>query len=129
MDTVNAPTKMSGASCCDDSAPVSNAVDTPTLRSKASGSSLGRDWLGLLRYWLRDRRVMIGLAAAVLTAGAWFNWGWLVAVGAAPLIVALAPCAAMCAVGLCTMGAGKTASAKDATSRESIDHREPPTVS
>lgn len=129
MDTTNAPTKVSGASCCDDSPAASNAVDTPTHRSEASGSSLGRDWLGLLRYWLRDRRVMIGIAAVALTAGAWFNWGWLAAIGVAPLILALAPCAAMCAVGLCTMGGGKTASAKDATSRESIDHKEPPSVS
>ena len=31
------------------------------------------------------------------------NWGWLVAVGAAPLILSLAPCIAMCGLGLCMM--------------------------
>lgn len=28
-------------------------------------------------------------------------WSWLVALGIAPLLLALAPCAAMCALGLC----------------------------
>jgi len=36
--------------------------------------------------------VAIGLAV---------NWSWLVAVGLAPLILSLGPCAVMCALGLC----------------------------
>ena len=44
---------------------------------------------------------MILLTVAALGAGAVLNWSWLVAVGIAPLLLAIAPCAAMCALGLC----------------------------
>nr|WP_246206092.1 hypothetical protein [Propylenella binzhouense] len=50
---------------------------------------------------LRDRRVLIGVAAALIAGGAAFNWGWLVAVGVAPLLLSLAPCLIMCGLGLC----------------------------
>jgi hypothetical protein len=33
--------------------------------------------------------------------GAALNWSWLVAVGIAPLLLTVLPCAAMCALGLC----------------------------
>jgi len=39
----------------------------------------------------------IGLIAAAL---AW-QWSWLVAIGVAPLLLSVAPCAAMCGLGLC----------------------------
>lgn len=56
---------------------------------------------------LRSRRAWLGIGAVTLIAGAAFNWGWLVAVGAAPLLLAFAPCAAMCALGMCMKsGAG-----------------------
>jgi hypothetical protein len=32
------------------------------------------------------------------------NWGWLTAIGLAPVLVSLAPCAAMCGLGLCMKG-------------------------
>ena len=44
---------------------------------------------------------------AVTGLGLSLNWGWFVANGLAPLILALAPCAVMCAVGACAMGGGK----------------------
>ena len=47
------------------------------------------------------RRIWIALAVILLFGGAALNWGWLVAAGIAPLLLALAPCAAMCALGLC----------------------------
>lgn len=57
------------------------------------------------RRWLTRRRILI-LAAAVLTAGALgLGWPWLAAAGLAPILLSLAPCAAMCALGLCTMRA------------------------
>jgi hypothetical protein len=40
----------------------------------------------------------IGIAAA---AGLFLGWDWLVAVGAASIIIAIAPCLIMCALGLC----------------------------
>ncbi|SFP84338.1 hypothetical protein SAMN04488047_11435 [Tranquillimonas alkanivorans] len=53
-------------------------------------------------------------ALAVVGGGAALNWGWLTAIGAAPLILSLAPCAAMCALGLCMRG-GSSACAKSKT--------------
>ena len=50
------------------------------------------------------RRTWVALAAILLVGGAALNWGWLVAAGIAPLLLALAPCAAMCALGLCMKG-------------------------
>ena len=49
---------------------------------------------------------------ALIAAGMVLNWGWLTAIGAAPLILALAPCAAMCAAGLCVIGGSKTCATK-----------------
>ena len=46
------------------------------------------------------RLVRIG----VIGTGMILNWGWLTAIGAAPLILSLAPCAVMCALGLCMRG-------------------------
>jgi hypothetical protein len=47
------------------------------------------------------------------------NWGWLTAVGAAPILLAVLPCAAMCALGLCMKGSSKnTCSAGSASLAE-----------
>jgi hypothetical protein len=46
----------------------------------------------------------------VLVAGAAFNWGWLVAIGIAPLLIAVLPCVAMCALGLCMNKMGRSSS-------------------
>ena len=58
------------------------------------------------------RRGFVISALALIGAGLALNWGWLSAVGAAPLILALAPCAAMCASGLCMKGGSKSCSSK-----------------
>lgn len=76
---------------------MSEAVESP----KTVQMSLPRIAMGLLRHYLGGRRRLIVLTAVILGAGAYFNWGWLVAAGIAPLLLALAPCAAMCALGLC----------------------------
>ncbi|HTE81410.1 MAG TPA: hypothetical protein VK634_12035 [Reyranella sp.] len=70
----------------------SNASPRPSLADK-------------VRPWLSGRRGLILAAVAVAGGGAWFGWPWLAAAGIAPILLALAPCAAMCAVGLCTMKA------------------------
>jgi hypothetical protein len=59
-----------------------------------------------------DRRVLMLAAMALIGAGFFLNWGWLTAVGAAPLILALAPCAVMCGLGLCMMGGSKSCASK-----------------
>jgi hypothetical protein len=84
------------------------AVETPQ-------TSLARDWLGLLQHWLRNRRVLIALAAAVVTI---LNWNWLVAIGVAPIILSLLPCAAMCAIGLCAMRGGNSACGEEANKND-----------
>lgn len=50
---------------------------------------------------LRRRSVLIVASLAVLAAGLAIGWPWLSAIGAAPILINLAPCAAMCALGLC----------------------------
>ena len=48
-----------------------------------------------------SRRFWLVLMAVAVVAGADFNWSWPVAVGVAPLLLTLLPCAAMCALHLC----------------------------
>ncbi len=55
------------------------------------------------------RQVLIGLGLGVVVLGALLNWTWLGAVGVAPIILALLPCVAMCAIGVCAMRGGKQA--------------------
>ena len=56
---------------------------------------------------LRSRTSLLVGGVAVLGAGMALNWSWLTAVGAAPVILSLAPCALMCTLGLCcTRGGG-----------------------
>lgn len=64
-------------------------------------SPLVRDWLRAMGYWLGGRRGLIGLAVVLGLAAVTLNWGWLVAAGIAPVLMAVAPCALMCALGLC----------------------------
>ena len=69
--------------------------------------SLTESAIGLLRHYFGGRRGLILLTVTALGAGLFLNWGWLVAVGVAPLLLALAPCAAMCALGLCMNKMGR----------------------
>src|SRR5919106_2957914 len=91
-----------------------------TSQTAATGkSSLVQDWLAAARYWLGGRWGLIGLAVGLGLAAIALNWGWLVAVGIAPLLLAFAPCAAMCAIGLCAsrMGGG-SCSSKETTASD-----------
>ena len=78
----------------------------------ATKLSLAQDWLSALRYWLRGWRGPIIFVVVIGLATIGLSWSWLVAVGIAPLLLAFAPCAAMCALGLCAsrMGGGSCAS-------------------
>ena len=103
-------------------------MSTPNESTNTAEPSLGKDVLNLGRYylwratnWARPylggRRGLIFLAVAVLGVGAALNWGWLVAIGLAPILLALAPCAAMCALGLCMKGGGKSCSSGDQSAK------------
>lgn len=54
--------------------------------------------------WFTRRRLLFVGAATVMGGGMALNWGWLTAIGLAPVLVSLAPCAAMCGLGLCMKG-------------------------
>ncbi|HUZ73793.1 MAG TPA: hypothetical protein VMU87_12475 [Stellaceae bacterium] len=71
-----------------------------------------------VRRWLTGRRGLIVGGIALVAAGLALGWNWLGAIGVAPFIIALAPCAAMCALGLCMnkMG-GKSCSSGDQSAK------------
>ena len=77
------------------------------------------DILSAARYYLGSRFGLVVLAALALGLGAYSSWGWLVAAGIAPLLLTFAPCTAMCALGMCTMG-GKTKNPADAIAPASV---------
>jgi len=60
--------------------------------------------LSILERFGRNRLVLGGAAVTLLAAGLAWQWSWLVAIGVAPLLLSVAPCAAMCALGVCVMG-------------------------
>lgn len=63
--------------------------------------SLLRDWLLFARYRLGGGRMLLVFVAVAVIGGLTLNWNWLVATGVASLMLALLPCAVMCALGLC----------------------------
>lgn len=71
----------------------------------------------LRSYW-GGRRGLIALGAGALALGVGLNWGWLVAVGVAPVLLAVLPCAAMCALGLCMPGMMKKSSGTPEAARD-----------
>ncbi len=54
--------------------------------------------------WSRNRKVWAVGGLAVAGVGFALKWDWLTAVGAAPIILSVLPCVAMCAFGLCMRG-------------------------
>lgn len=87
--------------------PPENTVHDTTLR---------QDLLVFTRYHLRGWRGPVALAAAAAVPALWFGGPWLVAVGAASLLISLAPCLVMCGLGLCVMrSCKKSAEASDTT--------------
>ena len=79
---------------------------TTSDTTKTSDASLWRGWLQFARYYLGNRWGLLALGGLVFVIGAYLNWGWLVAAGIAPILLTLAPCAIMCALGLCSMKMG-----------------------
>jgi len=71
------------------------------MDSSARDTTLSQDIGSYLRYQLRGRRGLIPAAVLVAAPALWLGWPWLVAAGLAPLILAVAPCAVMCGLGLC----------------------------
>ena len=65
----------------------------------------------LFAFRLGTRGLIVLLIAAV-GAGVVLDWKWLVAVGVAPILLSVLPCAAMCAIGVCSMGGQNSSCSK-----------------
>jgi len=79
-----------------------------------------------IRRYLGGRWGLLAVAAAAIVAGLAFNWSWLVAIGVAPLVIGILPCAAMCALGLCMMNmAGKQTSTEPSNEPASATNSAP----
>ncbi len=68
--------------------------------------SAGADRWPTVQRFGRNRFVLGGAAVTLVAAGFAWQWSWLVAIGVAPLLLSVAPCAIMCALGMCMMGRG-----------------------
>lgn len=82
-----------------------------------------RLWRPLPR--VKSRQGLIAIVLIMIAAGLAFNWSWLLAIGVAPVLIGILPCAVMCALGLCMRGmhGGKceTASPQTATVADERD--------
>ncbi|HWX51113.1 MAG TPA: hypothetical protein VNZ61_23955 [Roseomonas sp.] len=76
-----------------------NALTLPGATAPA-----GRHLAVRLPSWLRNRWAVILGIFALVGAGLALGWPWLAAVGLAPVVLSVLPCAAMCALGLCMTG-------------------------
>ncbi len=76
----------------------------------------------LIRSYFSGRWALTISGSAIAAAGLALGWDWLTAVGLAPLILSVAPCAIMCALGLCMMSRGSSSSA----TQNSVEQAEPP---
>ena len=65
------------------------------------------NFLTLLFILLKSRKGLAIGDLAVAGIGLAFKWDWLTAVGAAPIVLSLLPCVAMCALGFCMRGGGQ----------------------
>lgn len=76
----------------------------------------------VLRHYRSGRRGLFMAALVLVAAGSYLGWGWLAAAGIAPVLIALAPCAVMCALGLCMskMG-GKSCSSESQSKGDLIE--------
>ena len=77
--------------------------------NSANASTLSTIELAARAITSNVRRPIVLMAAAALITGAglYLNWPAVVGLGLAPLILTFAPCALMCAFGLCAMSGNK----------------------
>ena len=90
------------------------SISEPT---EMKDTSLKRDVLAALRYYLGTRRAILTLGGAALVGGLALNWNWLVAIGAAPILLSTLPCLIMCGFGVCMMcrsGERQSSASRDA---------------
>ena len=112
-------------------APAALAIgDVPSAPSGSccAPASLMQPAGGVLRSWISDRRVLAVAGLVVTGTGLGLGWDWLTAVGVAPIIVSVAPCLIMCALGLCMMGRGHQANSSQTAAApvEPLGRSDPP---
>ena len=73
------------------------------MRNAPPETALTQDILNYARHHLRGWRGLVALAAVAAVPAFWLGGPWLVATGAMSILVALAPCLVMCALGICVM--------------------------
>jgi hypothetical protein len=83
-----------------------------TINSAAPKVAATQPVQEFMRRWLTGRRGLVIGGVAIVAAGLALGWNWLSAIGVAPIILSLAPCAAMCAIGACAMMKGNSSGAK-----------------
>jgi hypothetical protein len=88
--------------------------------STPAKDSLTRKSAGKAGDWLTRPRGLIVVAIAIIGAGLALGWNWMVAAGLAPLLLAVAPCAAMCALGLCVMAKGNQSRTKQGSTENAV---------
>lgn len=71
---------------------------------------------GRIRAWIVSPRGLLIGGLVIVATGLALGWNWVVAAGLAPIILSLAPCAVMCALGMCMMGRGRSAAPPGAAS-------------
>ena len=74
------------------------------ISSSNDAGAVGIENAGKRTRWLMRRRLLFVGAATVMGGGMALNWGWLTAIGLAPILLSLAPCAVMCGLGMCMKG-------------------------
>ena len=79
---------------------INSSAEIPNLRARA------------LRRWA-TRRNLTAAGMMLIVIGLAANWNWLTALGVAPFLLAVAPCAAMCALGLCISGRSDGATSQE----------------
>ena len=86
------------------------ASNAPPIRTgEVAGPGAAFGGLGLPSrplVWLRGWRGVLLGAALLAIGGAAVGWPWLVAIGIAPILLSIAPCVAMCALGVCVICKG-----------------------
>lgn len=83
---------------------------------------LARDWVRVLGYWLRTPYGMVIAGLALGGVGLAVGWGWLLAVGALPILLSALPCVIMCALGVCMMGKDKSSCAQQPVADEVVSN-------
>ena len=71
-----------------------------------------------VKYALKRPILLIAAVSLIVGLGLYINWPAIIALGLAPLVLMLAPCTLMCAIGLCARPRGKTTTDGELPSRD-----------